>query len=92
VNALRQLESDILEKIDGCAFRGAPDRKDWVVSCAEQSKVVPPLLNVIAEVKVLSRDRERCKGSFETRNDWLLPDPLVFLREQFLECNFLWHC
>jgi hypothetical protein len=51
--ALGQLQNDILVKTDGCATSGAPDKKDWIVNCPDQSKVYTPLLNIIAEVKSL---------------------------------------
>ena len=53
-HALRQLQNDILAKVDGCATTGAPDKKDWITNCPDQSVVYTPLLNIIAEVKALS--------------------------------------
>jgi hypothetical protein len=52
-HALQQLQNDILEKTNGCAISGAPDQKDWIVNCPDQSKVYTPLLNIIAEIKAL---------------------------------------
>jgi hypothetical protein len=52
-HALHQLQNDILEKTNGCATVGAPDRNDWIVNCPGQSMVYTPLLNIIAEVKAL---------------------------------------
>ena len=49
-DALEQLH-DILEKTDGCATSGAPDKNDWITNCKDQSNVYTPLLNIIAEVK-----------------------------------------
>jgi hypothetical protein len=51
--ALQQLQNDILTKVDGCATTGAPDKKDWITNCPDQSVVYTPLLNIIAEVKAL---------------------------------------
>jgi PKD domain len=50
--ALEQLKS-ILNKTNGCATRGAPDKKDWIISCPAQSTVYTPLIHIIAEVKTL---------------------------------------
>ena len=50
---LQQLQDDILEKTNGCATFGRPDRNDWIINCPDQSKVYTPLLNLIAEVKAL---------------------------------------
>jgi hypothetical protein len=52
-DALGQLQNDILDKTNGCATVGAPDKNDWIVNCPDQSKVYTPLLNIIAEVKAL---------------------------------------
>lgn len=35
-DALAQLRDDILGKTDGCAASGAPDKNDWIKTCAEQ--------------------------------------------------------
>jgi hypothetical protein len=50
-HAERQLQDDLLRKVNGCANAGVPDRGDWIVNCEEQNMVYPRLLNIIAEVK-----------------------------------------
>jgi hypothetical protein len=52
-HTLQQLQNNILTKVDGCATTGAPDKKDWITNCPDQSVVYTPLLNIIAEVKAL---------------------------------------
>ena len=56
-NALGQLQNDILDKTNGCATSKvpAPDKNDWILSCAAQNSVYQLLLNIIAEVKALGQ-------------------------------------
>jgi hypothetical protein len=35
-DALNKLEHDILQKLDGCATEGAPDKNDWIIKCVSQ--------------------------------------------------------
>lgn len=49
-----KLKHDILEKMDGCATNGAPDRNDWVTDCAAQNELYPKVkqcLDLIAGLK-----------------------------------------
>ena len=39
--AFAKLKNDVLEKTDGCARSGAPDKNDWIESCAGQGEVYP---------------------------------------------------
>jgi hypothetical protein len=55
-NALKQLQQDIVPKVDGCATTGAPNKGDWIIDCTDQSKVYPSLLNIVAETKALAGD------------------------------------
>lgn len=34
-----KLQNDILNKTDGCATTGAPDKNDWVLDCASQARI-----------------------------------------------------
>ncbi|MBI5407071.1 MAG: DUF3466 family protein [Nitrospirae bacterium] len=38
-DAVNKLQNDILDKINGCATSGAPDRNDWVLDCYEQGRI-----------------------------------------------------
>jgi hypothetical protein len=38
-DALDKLENDVIAKTDGCAASGAPDRNDWLQTCAAQGPV-----------------------------------------------------
>ena len=51
--ALNQLQNDILKKVDGCATAPRPDKNDWILSCSEQNKVYPVVLDAIAQVESL---------------------------------------
>ena len=46
-DALDKLENDILQKTNGCAETGEPDRNDWVETCEEQSQVYPLVIEAI---------------------------------------------
>jgi hypothetical protein len=35
-DAIAKLEQDVRQKTNGCSLTGAPDRNDWITSCAEQ--------------------------------------------------------
>lgn len=51
--AADKLESDVLGKIDGCASVGAPDRNDWVVTCAGQALLHPLVLDLVAMLRAM---------------------------------------
>ena len=51
--ALRKLENDILQKTDGCAERGEPDKSDWIITCEQQAVVYPLIIEIIEYVKSL---------------------------------------
>jgi hypothetical protein len=51
--ALDKLQNDILQKTDGCAVAGAPDRNDWVLTCDAQAQVYPLVLRAIELVQRL---------------------------------------
>jgi len=40
--------AEVLRKADGCADGGSPDPNDWIVDCAAQSQVHPPIVQAIA--------------------------------------------
>ena len=37
--ALEKLENDILQKTDGCAVSGTPDKNDWLIDCQYQTTI-----------------------------------------------------
>ncbi len=39
VEALEKLHDDILQKTDGCATTGEPDRNDWILTCEDQEEL-----------------------------------------------------
>ena len=51
--ALNKLENDILQKTNGCAETGAPDKNDWITSCEEQTEVYPLIMETIEYVRSL---------------------------------------
>jgi ethanolamine utilization protein EutQ (cupin superfamily) len=50
-DALKKLENDILNKIDGCALTGSPDKNDWIKDCDSQAVIYPLVLDVIDLLK-----------------------------------------
>ena len=52
-NALNKLENDILQKTNGCSETGQPDKNDWIVTCEEQSKVYPLVIETIEHIRSL---------------------------------------
>jgi hypothetical protein len=44
---VKQLKDDILTKTNGCANRGAPNKKDWIIDGPAQSSVYIPPINII---------------------------------------------
>ncbi|MHC4544599.1 MAG: TolC family protein [Planctomycetota bacterium] len=49
-DALSMLENDILQKTNGCAETGQPDKNDWIVTCEEQNKLYPIVIETIERV------------------------------------------
>jgi hypothetical protein len=49
--ALDKLENDILQKTNGCAETGAPDKNDWIRDCDTQNQVYPFITEAIALLK-----------------------------------------
>ena len=48
--ALSMLENDILQKTNGCAETGQPDKNDWIVTCEEQKEIYPSVIETIERV------------------------------------------
>jgi len=48
--ALNKLQNDILQKTDGCAETGQPDKNDWIITCEEQSEIYPLVVETIEHV------------------------------------------
>jgi predicted lipoprotein with Yx(FWY)xxD motif len=53
VDALGQLQHDLLGKVDGIATTGKPDKNDWIKDPAAQTEVYNHLITIIAELKAL---------------------------------------
>ncbi len=51
--ALDKLRNDILQKTDGCAKIGQPDRNDWIKTCEAQSRIYPLIIEAIENVSGL---------------------------------------
>jgi hypothetical protein len=51
--ALSKLENDILQKTNGCADTGKPDKNDWIITCEQQSQIYPLILETIEHIKTL---------------------------------------
>jgi hypothetical protein len=49
-DALSMLENDILQKTNGCAETGQPDKDDWIVTCEGQNKLYPLVVETIEHV------------------------------------------
>jgi hypothetical protein len=52
-DVLNKLQNDILQKTNGCAETGEPEKNDWILTCEEQSKIYPLVLETIEHVKSL---------------------------------------
>jgi hypothetical protein len=52
-DALAKLENDILNKTDGCASGGSPDKSDWIKTCSEQNELYPTLIQTIEMLRNL---------------------------------------
>ena len=46
-SALAKLENDILQKTDGCANIGEPDKNDWIITCEQQQEIYPLIIETI---------------------------------------------
>jgi hypothetical protein len=46
--ALDKLQNDILQKTDGCAVKGRPDKNDWITHCDGQRGVYPTTIETIS--------------------------------------------
>ena len=51
--ALDKLQDDILAKMNGCAETGRPDKNDWIITCEEQSRLYPFVIETIEYVSGL---------------------------------------
>jgi len=51
--ALNKLQNDILQKTDGCAETGRPDKNDWIITCEGQGELYPLVMETIEHVKGL---------------------------------------
>ncbi|HUS74044.1 MAG TPA: fibronectin type III domain-containing protein [Sedimentisphaerales bacterium] len=51
--ALSKLKNDILQKTNGCADTGEPDKNDWIITCEQQSEIYPLIIETIEHVKGL---------------------------------------
>jgi len=49
-DALSILENDILQKTNGCAETGKPDKNDWILTCEEQNELYPIVIETIGRV------------------------------------------
>ena len=47
IDALDKLQNDILQKTDGCATDGVPDKNDWITNCTAQGQVYPLIIEAI---------------------------------------------
>jgi hypothetical protein len=54
VEALDKLQNDILQKTDGCAEIGVPDKNDWIKDCAAQQEVYPLITEIIELLEELT--------------------------------------
>lgn len=54
-DALDKLKHDVLQKTNGCATRGQPDKNDWITTCEGQEKIYPSISRAIELVERLMR-------------------------------------
>jgi len=40
LEALRKLDYDVLQRIDGCAQTHKPDKNDWIMTCTAQEALI----------------------------------------------------
>ena len=52
-DALDKLKPDILQKTNGCAEKGQPDKNDWITNCTAQGQVYPLLIEAINLLRLL---------------------------------------
>jgi parallel beta helix pectate lyase-like protein len=52
-SALQKVERDVIQKSDGCALGGAPDKNDWITSCAVQADFYGPANALAATLRGL---------------------------------------
>jgi hypothetical protein len=45
--AINKLENDVLQKTDGCALTGSPDKNDWITTCEQQGLIYPLIIEMI---------------------------------------------
>lgn len=53
VDALAQLQNDILKKMNGCAESGSPDKNDWIRDCGSQGLIYQDMIDTIGSVEEL---------------------------------------
>ena len=46
-DAINKLRNDILQKTDGCANGGHPDKNDWITTCENQGQIYPYIVETI---------------------------------------------
>lgn len=46
-DAINKLTNDVLQKTDGCATSGAPDKNDWIITCEAQNQIYPLIVEAI---------------------------------------------
>jgi hypothetical protein len=51
--ALDKLQNDILQKTNGCAEIGEPDKNDWIITCEAQGQVYPLIMEAIELLEAL---------------------------------------
>ena len=52
-DAMNKLEHDILQKTNGCAERGEPDKSDWIINCEVQDLIYTLVIETIDYVQGL---------------------------------------
>lgn len=52
-DALDKLQNHILQKTNGCAAKGRPDKNDWITDCAGQGGVYPIIIETASSLKKL---------------------------------------
>jgi hypothetical protein len=50
-DAVDQLQNDLMNKTDGCATAGAPDKNDWIKTCDEQAEMYSRIVDLIRLVR-----------------------------------------
>jgi hypothetical protein len=51
--AHNQLSNDVIEKTNGCANEGAPDKNDWIITCEAQGQIYFAIQEAIAFIEEL---------------------------------------